>query len=84
MAKIALLPPVLTQGELISHGTALVTVTCGELMVNDIIRFADFDFFGEHFRSDHFSVMLVTHGSVDVTVNLRPFSIKKRTCCGLT
>ena len=77
MAKTALLPPVLTQGELLSHGTARVTVTCGELSVSDINRFADFDFFGEHFRSDHFSVMLVTHGSVDVSVNLRPFEIKK-------
>jgi len=77
MAKTARLPPVLTQGELLSHGTSRVTVTCGELSVSDINRFADFDFFGEHFRSDHFSVMLVTHGSVDVAVNLRPFEIRE-------
>jgi AraC family transcriptional regulator, transcriptional activator of pobA len=76
MAKTAL-PPVLTQGELLSHGTSRVTVTCGELSVSEIIEFADFDFFGEHFRSDHFSVMLVTQGSVDVAVNLRPTKLEK-------
>lgn len=76
MAKTAL-PPVLTQGELLSHGKSRVTITCGELSVSDIIRFADFDFFGEHFRSDHFTVMLVTRGSVEVSVNLRPLTIKK-------
>ncbi|HWA34516.1 MAG TPA: helix-turn-helix domain-containing protein, partial [Cyclobacteriaceae bacterium] len=36
-----------------------------------------FDYFGEHFRSDHFVVMLVTGGTVDVSVNLRPFTLKK-------
>lgn len=76
MAKTGL-PPVLSQRELLSHGKSRVTVSCGELSVSDILRFADFDFFGEHFRSDHFSVMLVTHGSVDVSVNLRPLTIKQ-------
>ncbi len=76
MAKIAL-PPVLTQGELLSHGKSRVTVTFGELSVSDIIEFIDFDFFGEHFRSDHFSVTLVTCGSVEVSVNLRRFTLEK-------
>jgi len=75
-AKLAL-PPVLTQSELLSHGTSRVTVSCGELSVSDIIKFADFDFFGVNFRSDHFSVMLVTRGCVEVSINLRPFSIEK-------
>lgn len=74
MAKNAL-PPVLTQGELLSHGTSRVTVTCGELSVSNITRFADFDFFGQHFRSDHFTMMLVTAGTVEVAINLRPFTI---------
>lgn len=71
------LPPVLSQSELLSHGRSRVTVTCGELSVSDILDFADFDFFGEHFRSDHFSVMLVTKGTVHVTINLRPFVVEK-------
>jgi AraC-like DNA-binding protein len=72
-----ILPPVLSQTELLSHGSSRITVTCGDLSVSDIIRFADFDFFGEHFRSDHFSVMLVTKGTVDLSINLRPLAIKK-------
>lgn len=71
------LPPVLSQLELLLHGKSRVTVTSDELSVTDIIRFADFDFFGEHFRSDHFTVMLVTHGWVKASVNLRPFMLKK-------
>ncbi len=71
------LPPVLSPRELLSHGKSRVTVTAGELCVTDIIRFADFDFFGEHFRSDHFAVMLVTRGTVDMSINLRPFTIQK-------
>ncbi len=77
MAKTTL-PPVLTQGELLSQGKSRFTVTCGELSVSDIIRFADFDFFGENYRSDHFSVMLVTRGYVEVSINLRPFTIEER------
>ena len=76
MAKTGL-APVLSQGELLSHGKSRVTVTCGELSVSEIIRFADFDYFGERFRSDHFVVMLVTHGTVEASVNLLPFSLKK-------
>jgi AraC family transcriptional activator of pobA len=76
MAKTAL-PPVLSQGELLLHGKSRVTAACGELSVSDIIRFADFDFFGEYFRSDHFIVMMVTRGSVEVSVNLRPFKLEK-------
>lgn len=69
------LPPVLTPTELLSHGKSRITVTCDELSVSDIIRFADFDFFGEHFRSDHFAVMLVIRGDVDMSINLRPFTL---------
>lgn len=69
--------PVLTQGELLSHGKSRVTVSYGELSVSDIIQYADFDFFGEHFRSDHFAIMLVTEGTVDVSINLRPFTMEK-------
>jgi AraC-like DNA-binding protein len=76
MAK-SVLPPVLTQAELLSYGKSRMTVNSGQLSVSDIILFADFDFFGEHFRSDHFSVMLVTRGTVEVSVNLRPFTIQK-------
>ncbi len=83
MTKSAL-PPVLSQRELLSHGTSRVAVSCGELSVSDIIKFADFDFFGENFRSDHFSVMLVTRGSVEVSVNLRPFTLKKNALAGIS
>lgn len=76
MAKIAL-PPVLSQNQLLSFGKTRITVTCGELSVTDILKFADFDYFGHNFRSDHYSVMLVTRGTVDVAVNLRPLKIKK-------
>ena len=76
MAKTAL-PPVLTQGELLSHGKSRVTVTCGELSVSNIIKFADFDFFGKHYRSDHFAVMLVTRGSVEASVNLLRFTVEE-------
>lgn len=76
MAKTGL-PPVLTQTELLSHGKSRVTVSSGELSVTDVILFADFDFFGEYFRSDHFTVMLVTRGAVEVSVNLRPFTLQK-------
>lgn len=72
-----ILPPVLSQTELLSHGNSRITVTCGDLSVSEIIRFADFDYFGEHFRSDHFAVMLVTTGTVDVSINLRPLAIQK-------
>lgn len=71
------LPPILSPGELLSHGNSRITVTCGDLSVTDIIRFVDFDFFGEHFRSDHFSVMIVTAGTVKLSINLRPLSISK-------
>ena len=76
MAK-TVLPPVLSPSELLSHGNSRVTVTCGELSVSEIIEFADYTFFGQHFRSDHFAVMLVTSGSVEMSVNLRPFKLKK-------
>jgi AraC family transcriptional regulator, transcriptional activator of pobA len=76
MAKNGL-PPVLTQRDLMSHGKSRVTVTCGELGVSEIIRFADFDYFGQHFRSDHFVIMLVTVGIVEVSINLRPLTIKE-------
>lgn len=76
MAKTGL-PPVLTQAELLSHGKSRVTVSSGQLSVSDIILFADFDFFGEHFRSDHFAIMLVTRGTVDVSLNLRPIKVQK-------
>jgi len=69
------LTPVLTFPELLSHGKSRITVACGDLSVSKIIRFADFDFFGEHYRADHFTVMLVTHGEVEASVNLRPFSL---------
>ena len=71
------LPPVLTQSELLSHGNSRTTVKCGELYVSEIIRFADFDFFGENFRSDHFIVILVTHGSIDIAVNLQTLKVLK-------
>ncbi len=76
MAKTAL-PPVLTPSELLSHGKSRVTVTCGELTVSDIIEFADYDFFGQYFRSNHFAIMLVTGGSVEMSVNLQPFKLEK-------
>lgn len=69
--------PVLSQGELLSHGKSRVTVSYDELSVSDILQFADFDFFGKHFRSDHFAIMLVTEGTVDVSINLRPFTMEK-------
>jgi AraC-like DNA-binding protein len=71
------LPPVLTQHELLSHGKSRVTVTCGELSVTDVLHFADFDFFGEHFRSDHYTVMLVTRGGVEISINLHPFTLNR-------
>jgi len=76
MAKNGL-PPVLNQRELLSHGKSRVTVTSGELSVTDITRFADFDFFGEHFRSDHFAVMLVIQGRLEVSIDLRPFTLEE-------
>lgn len=76
MSKPAL-PPVLSQRELLSHGKAHITVTCDELSVSEIVRLADFDFFGENYRSDHFVVMLVTRGTFEAAVNLRPFVLKK-------
>jgi AraC family transcriptional regulator, transcriptional activator of pobA len=76
MAKNGL-PPVFSQGELLSHGKSRVTVISGELSVSEIIRFADFDMMGEHFRSDHFAIMLVTLGPVDVSINLRPITMQK-------
>jgi AraC-like DNA-binding protein len=69
--------PVLTQRELLSYGKSRVTTTSGELSVTEILLFADFDFFGEYFRSDHFTVMLITRGCVEVSVDLRPFAIEK-------
>jgi AraC-like DNA-binding protein len=71
------LPPVLTQNQLLAHGKSRSTVTCGELSVTDVSKFIDFDFFGEHFRSDHFAVMFVTKGWVKVTINLRPVVLQK-------
>jgi len=66
---------VLTQGELLSQ--AQVTVTHDELGISHITEFSVFDFWGQHFRSDHFALMLVTEGSVDMSVNLRPFTLEK-------
>lgn len=67
----------ISQRELLSHGRSHKAISFNDLHVTQIRKIADFDFINEYFRSDHFSVMLITEGSVDASVNFRPFSLGK-------
>jgi len=68
--------PVLTSAEVLSHRKSRVTVHCGELSVTELFNAADFEY-GKHFRTDHYSVILCTCGSAEISLDLIPYTLKK-------
>ncbi len=66
---------VFTQRELLAHGKSRVTTSFKDLDVTRMVQIADFDFLNEYFRTDHFSIALITNGTVNASVNFQPFSL---------
>lgn len=69
--------PVFSQRELLANGKSRATASCDGLHVTRVHQVADFDFFREHFRTDHFSVILITNGTVNASFNFHPVSLRQ-------
>lgn len=69
--------PRVSQSELLAFGHSFDSANFTGVQIVRIHKISDFDFFNQYFRSDHFSVMLVTEGSVNASVNFQQFSLSK-------
>jgi AraC-like DNA-binding protein len=67
-------PIVFSQGDLLAQSDSRKTVSCNGLHVTRVQEFANFEFLNEYFRSDHFSVMLITKGSMSASVNFQAYA----------
>ena len=67
-------PIVFSQGDLLAQGDSRKTVSCNGLQVTRVQEFANFEFLNEYFRSDHFSVMLITKGAMSASVNFQGYA----------
>lgn len=63
---------IFSQHQLLSNGKSRDTATFNNLHVTRMHQIADFDLLQEYFRTDHFSIMLVTNGTVHASVNFHP------------
>jgi AraC-like DNA-binding protein len=70
-------PTLISQAELLLHSGSNDSTSFDGLHVTRIHHLAAFDFINTYFRTDHFSVMLITDGSVNASVNFHPFSLAK-------
>lgn len=69
-------PIVFSQGDLLGQSGSGKTVSCNGLQVTRVNEFASFEFLNEYFRSDHFSVMLITKGAMSASVNFQGYAFR--------
>lgn len=67
---------VFSQGDLSAQGGSGKTVSCNGLHVTRVREFASFEFLTEYFRSDHFSVMLLTKGAMTASINFQGYTFR--------
>jgi len=67
---------IFSQGDLLLHGKSKATVSCSGLHITKVNEFGDFGLLNEYFRSDHFSVILITKGTVSCSVNFQTFVLR--------
>lgn len=67
----------ISQSELLAYRGARATAYVDDLHVTHIHQIGDFNLIKAYFRSDHFSIVLVTNGTVNASVNFHAFALRQ-------